>query len=115
MPICCGKKDNYIEEQAWHVTANDVFTGVLLSMIAEILVQMMHRRSTGLKLDDQDYEFLREILEEKENKEGMAGTMANVAAPKEKTETKKQDQKGKAEEANGRRDGHLHGESHVPR
>ena len=24
-PICFGKKENYIEEQAWHVTANDVF------------------------------------------------------------------------------------------
>ena len=45
--------------------ANDAFTGDLLGMITEILVQMMQKRSTGMKLDEQDKEFLRKILEEK--------------------------------------------------
>ena len=73
------------------MTANDAFTGDLLGMIAEFLVQMMHRRSTGLKLDDQDKEFLRKILEEKDNKEGMAGSMAKAAAPKENVEQKQEE------------------------
>ena len=64
--------------------ANDAFTGDLLGMIAEILVQMMQKRSMGMKQDEQDKEFLRKILEEKDNKEGIAGTMAEAAAPKEK-------------------------------
>ena len=38
-------------------------------MIAEILVQILQRRSTGLKLDEQDKEFSRKILEEGDNKE----------------------------------------------
>ena len=100
-PLCCGKKENYIEEQAWHVSANDASSGDLLGMIAEILVQMMHRRSTGQKLDDQDKEFLRKILEEKDNKEGMAGSMAKAAAPKEKVEKnkkKKEKQRRRTEE-----------------
>ena len=67
-PLCCGKKQDYIEEQAWHVTAGDAFSGGLLGMIAEILVQMMQRRSTGRKLDEQDKDFLRRILKEKDGK-----------------------------------------------
>lgn len=88
-PMRGGKKDNYIEEQAWHVTAGDAFSGDLLGMIAEILVHMMQRRSAGQKMDDQDREFLRRILEEKEGKEGMAGTMAKAAVPKERVEKSK--------------------------
>ena len=38
--------------------ANDDFTGDLLGMIAEILVQMMQKRRKGMKLDGQDKEFL---------------------------------------------------------
>ena len=48
-PICCGKKEQIIKEQAWHVEANDVFTGDLLGAIAEILVQMMHKKEQGDK------------------------------------------------------------------
>ena len=68
------------------MSASDAFSGDLPGMIAEILVQIMQRRSTGRKLDEQDREFLRRILEEKDGKEGMAGTMAKAAAPKEKVE-----------------------------
>ena len=88
-PICGSKEQHYVEEQAWNVTAGDAFTGDLLGMIAEILVQMMQRRSKGHKLDVQDKDFLRRILEEKEGKEGMAGKMAKAAAPKEKVEKNK--------------------------
>lgn len=88
-PIGCKKKEDFIGEQAWRVEANEAFRGDLLGMIAEILAQMMQRRSKGRVLDEQDKAFLRKILEEKENKEGMAGTMAKAAAPRKKEEEKK--------------------------
>ena len=63
-------------------------------MIAEILVQMMQRRSNKHKLGDKDKEFLSKILSEENGKEGLAGTMAKAAAPKEKVEKdKKRNQK----------------------
>ena len=92
--MSCGKKENYIEEQAWHVTANEACTGDLLGMIAEILVQMMQRRSTGLKLDDQDKEFLREILEEKDTKKKWWAPWPKRLHPK--GNWKKQEEKRKA-------------------
>ena len=81
--------------------ADGAFTGDLLGMIAEILAQMMQRRSNGHKLGDQDKEFLKKILKEENGKEGLAGTMAKAAAPKEKVEKdkkRKQKQRRRTEE-----------------
>ena len=88
-PVCGSKEQNYIEAQAWSVKADGAFSGDLLGMIAEILVQMMQRRSKGHKLGNQDKEFLRKILSEENGNEGLAGTMAKAAAPKEKVEKDK--------------------------
>ena len=35
-PVECKKKEDYIEEQAWHVEAKEAFSGDLLGMIAAI-------------------------------------------------------------------------------
>lgn len=105
-PMCCGKKQDYIEGQAWRVTSGNAFAGDLLGMIAEILVQMMQRRSTGRKLDEHP-------RRKKDGNEGMAGTMANAAAPKEKVE-KGQEEEREAKKKNRRRDGHIHGNRNVP-
>lgn len=56
-PIECKKKEDYIEEQAWHVKAKEAFSGDLLGMIAETLVLMMQRRSKGRVLDEQRQRF----------------------------------------------------------
>ena len=58
-------------------------------MIAKILVQMMQRRSKGHKLGSQDEESFRKILSEENGNEGLPGTMAKAAAPKEKVEKDK--------------------------
>ena len=67
-PVCESKEQNYIEEQAWNVKADGAFTGDLLGMIAEILTQMVQRRSKGHKLGNQYKEFLRKILNEEDGK-----------------------------------------------
>ena len=79
-----SKDQDYIEEQAWNVKADGAFTGDLLGMIAEILVHMMQRSCNGDKLGVQDKEILKKILKGEDGKEGLAGTMAKVATPKEK-------------------------------
>jgi hypothetical protein len=90
--------------------ADGAFTGDLLGMVAEILVQMMQRRSNGHKLGAQAREFLSKILKEDNGKEGLAGTMAKAAAPKEKVEKdKKKNQKQRRrteEEGRGDLGGH---------
>ena len=75
--------------------ANDVFAGDLLGMVAEILVQMMHKRSKGMKLNGQDNELLRKIVQEQDNKKEM-------------------DKQKKHKKRTGR-NGHVHGRRHVSR
>ena len=53
-------------------------------MIAEILGQMLQRRSRGRAFDAQDRVFLDNILKEDGGKEGVAGTMATAAGPRRK-------------------------------
>ena len=111
-PVCESKDQDYIEEQAWSMKADGAFTGDLLGMIAEILVQMMQRRSNGHKLGAQDREFLSKILREDNGKEGLAGTMAKAAAPKEKLEKERQKEKSKAEKENRERERRVSGQCH---
>ena len=67
-PVCESKDQDFIEEQAWNAKADGAFTGDMLGMIAEILAQMMQRRSNGHKLGTQDKEFLKKILKEEDGK-----------------------------------------------
>ena len=69
-PVRESKEQNYVEEQAWNAKAGEAFSGDLLGMIAEILVQMMQRRSNGHKLGAQEKDFLRRILQEEKGSEG---------------------------------------------
>ena len=89
-PVCESKEQNFVEEQAWNAKADEAFTGDLLGMIAEILAQMMQRRSKGHKLGEQDKEFLRKILSEESGNEGMAGKNAKAAALTEKVEKRQE-------------------------
>ena len=110
-PVCESKDQDYIEEQAWNMKADGAFTGDLLGMIAEILVQMVQRRSNRHKLGAQDKEFLSKILREENGKEGLAGTMAKAAAPEEKG-GERQKEKSETEKENSGRKRRISGQCH---